>query len=246
MSRSFSRLALALLALALPVAADAQEKKTNITWKKTVVDKVFRSEGVAVADVNKDGKMDVIVGDVWYEAPEWKMHDIRKDRKFNPANYSESFACFADDFNGDGWPDVIVIPFPGAVCHWYENPKGKPGPWKEHVLCHSACNETPIHVDLFGTGKKVLVMGVQPIEKLVKGPEGRYEVRTSETRGQMVWLRPGKDPTQLWEMHPISDVSKPGKEIPGTRRFDHGLGHGDVNSDGRLDIICTGGWWEQL
>src|SRR5262249_45762942 len=38
---------------------------------------------------------------------------------------------------------------------------------------------------------------------------------------------------------------KPGKEIPFTRQFSHGLGHGDVNGDGRIDIICPGGWWEQ-
>ena len=29
----------------------------------------FRSEGVAIADVNKDGKLDVLIGDSWYEAP---------------------------------------------------------------------------------------------------------------------------------------------------------------------------------
>src|SRR5919202_1291121 len=46
-------------------------------------------------------------------------------------------------------------------------------------------------------------------------------------------------------MHPISEPSAPGKEIPGTQRFSHGLGVGDVNGDGRLDVICTGGWWEQ-
>jgi len=34
-------------------------------WKKTVIDKVFRSEGVAVADVNRDGKMDIINGEAW-------------------------------------------------------------------------------------------------------------------------------------------------------------------------------------
>ena len=136
-------------------------KAPKITWKKTVVDKVFRSEGVAVADVNKDGKPDIIVGDVWYEAPDWKMHPLRKERfkSHDPAEYSEAFAVFADDFNGDGYPDVIVIPFPGKECYWYENPKGKDELWKEHLLTNSACNETPIFVDLFKTGKKVLVMG---------------------------------------------------------------------------------------
>src|SRR4051794_16773616 len=88
-------------------AAAPKPGKFKITWKKTVLDKTFRSEGVAVADVNKDGKIDLLVGDVWYEAPDWKMHVIRKDRKFDPVNYSESFGCFADDFNGDGWPDLI-------------------------------------------------------------------------------------------------------------------------------------------
>ena len=50
------------------LSADADK----ITWKKTVLDKKFRSEGVAIADVNKDGKMDVLNGEVWYEAPDWK------------------------------------------------------------------------------------------------------------------------------------------------------------------------------
>ncbi len=209
----------------------AGKGKFKITWKKTVVDRAFRSEGVAVADVNKDGKLDILVGDVWYEAPSWKLHVIRKDRIFDPKNYSESFGCFAEDLNGDGWQDQIVIPFPGQPCHWYENPRGQPGPWKQHLIWHSCCNETPLYADLFGTGKRVLVMGWQPKGK--------------DNQGQMAWFRPGKDPTAPWEMHPISEPSRPGKEIPGTQRFSHGLGVGDVNGDGRADVICTRGWWEQ-
>jgi hypothetical protein len=215
------------------IPADVPRAGGPITWKKTVVDRVFRSEGVAIADVNRDGKLDILAGDVWYEAPDWKMHEIRsiKDYGDGSAGYSRSFACWAADVNHDGWPDLIVIGWPGDPCHWYENPQGKPGHWKEHVIWHSACNETPQFVDLFGNGRRVLVMGTQPAGK--------------EDQGQMCWFAPGKDPTRLWERHPISEPSVPGKEVSGTRRFSHGLGVGDVNGDGRLDVICTRGWWEQ-
>jgi hypothetical protein len=214
---------------ALAVGADAP----TISWKKTIIDPVFRSEGVAVADVNRDGRMDILAGDVWYEAPDWKRHEIRPVGNYGDGanGYSQSFACWAEDINGDGWPDLIVIGFPGEPCHWYENPKGEPGHWKEHFLWHSACNETPQFVDLFGNGKRVLVMGWQPKGK--------------ENQGQMAWFAPGKDPARPWEMHPISEPSSPGHEIPGTFRYSHGLGVGDVNGDGRLDVLCTGGWWEQ-
>src|SRR5205814_8248447 len=101
----------------------------------------------------------------------------------------------------------------------------------------SACSETPLFVDLFGTGKPVLVMGWQPPGK--------------ETQGQMAWFTPGSDPTRLWEMHAISEPSVPetvvdgkkvpGKEVPGTRKFSHGLVDGDVKGDGSQDVVWEDG-----
>ncbi len=217
------------LSAILANSAGASGPDDPIAWKKTTIEGKFRSEGVATADVNKDGKLDVLIGDSWYEAPSWAKHDIRKPGDYGDGlrSYSNCMTCWADDVNKDGWPDQIVIGFPGSAAAWYANPKGREGRWERHEIWPSACNETPLYTDLFGDGRRVLVMGWQP--------EGKQD------QGQMAWFAPGSDPTQPWEMHPISE----GKGAPGTQQFSHGLGVGDLNGDGRLDVICTGGWWEQ-
>src|SRR5262245_51507626 len=109
---------------ATAVAADGK----TITWKKTVLDRKFRSEGVAVADVNKDGKIDVLNGEYWYEAPDWTPHELQPfvdhaaKTKDGLSGYSRVFFCWCEDLNADTYPDVIVIPFPGDPCYWMENP----------------------------------------------------------------------------------------------------------------------------
>ena len=36
-----------------------------------------------------------------------------KAPEYDPHGYSRSFQTFADDVNGDGWTDMIVVEFPG-------------------------------------------------------------------------------------------------------------------------------------
>ncbi|HMP01305.1 MAG TPA: VCBS repeat-containing protein [Gemmatales bacterium] len=211
-------------ALACALPPERAPRLPAITWTKTVIDPLFRSEGIAAFDVNRNGLVDIVVGDWWYEAPSWTRHAVRPSKQpegYNPERYSDSFAIFPGDFNGDGWTDFILVGFPGKEAFWYENPQNASGHWRQHLIWRSACNETSLYLDLFGDGRNVLLMAIQP-------------------EGQMCWFEPGTDPTQPWEPRPISTPKS-----PGTEPFSHGLGTGDLNGDGRLDVITKHGWWEQ-
>lgn len=220
--RSLLRSALAVVFVCLASRAGIADEPQ---WKRIQIDPIFRSEGVAVADVNKDGKMDVINGEGWYEAPTWKLHPIRKlsDYGNGAGGYSHSFANWTYDLNGDGWMDLICIDFPGIPCYWFENPKGQEGDWKQHEIWHSAANETPLFNDVTGDGKPELIMASE-----TEGMYGYLEIPAGE-RVYEKWIFTAVSPEKL----PV-----------GTHRYYHGLGVGDVNHDGRLDIVIPHGWWE--
>src|SRR5687767_13546540 len=148
---------LALVAVRAPAAAP--RAAPEIQWKKTVVDPLFRAEGAAAADVNRDGKTDILAGNLWYEAPGWTPHEIRPAQAFDGKNgYSNCFQTFAYDVDGDRWTDQIVIGFPGKKASWFRNPAGGDA-WEEHTVTESACNETPALTDLDGDGAPEFLAG---------------------------------------------------------------------------------------
>ncbi len=103
------------------------------SFKRIVLSDKFLAEGAYYGDFNRDGKMDVVAGPYWYEGPDFqKRHEVRPPKTFDPKEYSDNFLTFVGDFNGDGWPNILYVGFPGGDAYWYENPAGKEGHWKRH------------------------------------------------------------------------------------------------------------------
>ncbi|HET7179310.1 MAG TPA: VCBS repeat-containing protein [Chryseosolibacter sp.] len=201
----------------------ADNEGDSVAFRKYTLTRDFISEGVAVGDVNHDGKIDVMAGAYWFEAPDWKRHEVYPGKAYDGAKeYCDSFLNFAMDVNQDGWIDQIIIDFPGTPAHWYENPQGKEGAWRKHLIPHTANvgNESPNFVDVDG--------------------DGRIDLLCADSKDkQMIWLSPPTKADTAWHRFNISE-----KNVPGTDRFSHGLGYGDINKDGRKDVVVKQGWWE--
>jgi hypothetical protein len=233
-----------LLPLAVPgvfaVSALAAELTLH-SFKKQHLETYYWSEGAMLGDLNRDGKPDAIYGPYWWEGPGFtQRHEIYAPKttfKIKEADGSEktfpgfeggfgrknaystdNFFAFVHDLNGDGWNDVLTYGLPHTPAYLYLNPAGVERHWARHTVLDEVDNESPTFTDLTGDGKPEIVC--------VNG--GNFGYATPD------W----SNPAAKWTFTPIS--------AGGTwQRYTHGLGIGDMNGDGRLDVLFKDGWFEQ-
>jgi hypothetical protein len=181
------------------------------------------SEAVAVADMNGDGRLDIISGENWYEqgppetgaGPRFIKHKFR-DLSYT-FDYLEDLSDLAIDVNGDGYPDVVSCSYWSKPLTWWENPGRSGRPWREHLIESDSPVEFVFLVDILNTG--------QPLQLLPQFGRRDFPLAWYELAS-----RGARDP---WVRHEISP-----------RSYGHGIGAGDVNGDGRTDIITPQGWFE--
>jgi hypothetical protein len=209
MIRSFTAFAAGAFFIAFAPAARAGEPR----WKLHAINGQSEFEAAGVFDVDNDGKLDVVSGSFWYQAPTWKAFPVRKVERVG--SYFNDFATLPLDVNGDGYTDFITCSYFGQDVGWVENPGKAGSAWTYHEIDKPGHIEAAWMVDLSGDG----VPDVLPntVNTVVW-----YEVKKKKS-GKGVELK----------KHDF------GKEAAG-----HGVGSGDLNRDGRTDLLTPKGWFE--
>jgi hypothetical protein len=188
-------------------------------FRRVVLTTRHHAESAAIADLDCDGAADVVAGPYYYRGPAFtEARALYPAMEFDPRGWSDNFVAYAHDLDGDGWTDVLVTAGAARFAYWLRNPGAGGGGWTRHQVLDRVDNESPLFLDLTGDGRPELVFHVA---------------------GQLGWAGPdSRAPAAPWVFHPLSgQLGLP----PST----HGLGVGDVDGDGRADVLLASGTFLQ-
>jgi len=196
------------LLIAFALLTPASGEINGIAFRRHVINQQSEYSAAAVIDVNRDGKLDIVCGGLWYEAPTWDQHFVREVEHIR--GRFDGYSHLPLDVNQDDWTDVVTVNLRSRSIKWIQNPGSGSGAWKTH---------TAGHFDNMETGRLVDV-----------DRDGQIDVLPNGTQSAVWWsVERGNHPR--WSQHDLPN------EVAG-----HGIGFGDIDGDGRGDIVGPEGW----
>jgi hypothetical protein len=184
-------------------------------------------ESAAVGDINRDGKVDIVYGAYWFAGPDFVPQTFRPNHV--STEYIRANSDFIYDVDKDGWPDVLAGGWNEDGIYWYKNPGNGPAerkapwemhqPWKAHLLAKTEGNMEMFALHDFDG-------------------DGVPEVYGASYRKQR--------PQKVWRWTKAEDGSLTlTPTVIGAEGGGHGFAFGDVNGDGREDVLTEVGWYER-
>ena len=187
-------------------------------FQKQAIDPLNKCEACSVFDVNGDGIADIVCGEYWYEGPDFlKKHKVC-DIKYE-GGYIWDFSDYPMDVNGDGKPDIITASWWDGGVFWRENPgyggaAGCCNEWVTHKITDCSNVETIRFIDIDGCGE---------VEIFPNCPgEPAFFLKLNKDAG-------GKGAGTF------------AKYVIGSAAAGHGMGFGDIDGDGKTELLLSRG-----